>query len=60
MLLPGMKTFRPLPGLPDGLFSNQNPNFGKIWRDFEWKLLLYFRTIWNILLPFGILYGLLV
>jgi hypothetical protein len=22
----------------------------------EWKMLLYFMTIWNILLPFGIIY----
>jgi hypothetical protein len=37
-------------GLPDGLFSN----FGKIRRALEWKMLLYFMTIWNISQPFGI------
>jgi hypothetical protein len=24
------------PGLPDGLFSTQNPNLGKFWRACEW------------------------
>jgi hypothetical protein len=24
-----------LPGLPDGIFSNQNPNLGKFWRDLQ-------------------------
>jgi hypothetical protein len=28
---------------------------GKIWRALEWKLLLYFMTIWNILRTFGII-----
>jgi hypothetical protein len=23
----------------------------------EWKMLVYFKTIWNILRPFGIIYG---
>jgi hypothetical protein len=41
-------------------FQTKNPNFGKIWRVLEWKMLLYFMTIWNILRPFGIIYGLLV
>jgi hypothetical protein len=36
-------------------FQTKNPNFGKIWRALEWKLLLYFMTIWNILRPFGII-----
>jgi hypothetical protein len=37
-------------GLPDGIFSNQNPNLGKFWRVLQWKLLVY-------LCPFGILYS---
>jgi hypothetical protein len=41
-------------------FQTQKPNFGKIWRALEWKMLLIFMTIWNILLQFGIIYGLLV
>jgi hypothetical protein len=47
-------------GLPDGLFSNQNPVLGKFWRTLEWKMLVYFMTIWNILRPFGIACGQLV
>jgi hypothetical protein len=38
----------------------KNPNFGKIWRALKWKMLLYLMTIWNIVRPFGIIYGLLV
>jgi hypothetical protein len=44
-------------GLPDGLFSNQNPNLGKFWRVLLWKILLYFMTIWPILRQLEILYG---
>jgi hypothetical protein len=47
-------------GLPDGLFSNQNPNFGQFWRALEWKMLTYFMAIWNILPIFGIFYNHLV
>jgi hypothetical protein len=35
-------------------FQTKNPNLGKIWRAFKWKVLSYFITIWNILLPLGI------
>jgi hypothetical protein len=38
-------------------FQNKNPNLGKFWRALEWKMLLYFMTIWNILRPFDITYG---
>jgi hypothetical protein len=41
-------------------FQTKNPNLGKFWRALEWKMLLYFMTIWNILWPFGIIYGPLV
>jgi hypothetical protein len=43
-------------GLPDGLFSNQNPNLGKFWRSLDWKMLINFIAIWNILQIFGRFY----
>jgi hypothetical protein len=33
---------------------------GKFWRALEWKMLVYFMTMWNILRPFAIIYGCLV
>jgi hypothetical protein len=39
-------------GLPDGIFSNQNPDLGKFWRR-----LINSMPIWNILGPFGTIYG---
>jgi hypothetical protein len=48
------------PGLPDGFFQTKNPYLGKFWRALEWKMLVYFMTFWNILWPFGIIYGRLV
>jgi hypothetical protein len=42
------------PWLPDGLFSNQNPNLGKFWRALDWKMLMYFMAIWNIFWTFWI------
>jgi hypothetical protein len=41
-------------------FQTENPNLGKFWRALEWKMLAYFLTIWNILWPFGKIYGRLV
>jgi hypothetical protein len=38
-----------LPGLPDGIFSNQNTNLGKFWSVLQWKMLVYFMAIWYIL-----------
>jgi hypothetical protein len=46
--------------LPDGLFSNQNPNLGKFWMALDWKMFQYFMAIWNILWRFGIFYDPLV
>jgi hypothetical protein len=40
-------------------FQNQNPNLSKFWRVLDWKNLIYFWAIWNILRTFGIFYGLL-
>jgi hypothetical protein len=34
-------------------FRTKNPNLGKLWRALEWKMLVYFMPIWNILWPFG-------
>jgi hypothetical protein len=41
-------------------FQNKNPNLGKFWRTLDWKMLIYFMTIWNILEKFGIFYDHLV
>jgi hypothetical protein len=41
-------------------FQTKNSNLGKFWRASEWKMLLHFMIIWNILWPFGIMYGSLV
>jgi hypothetical protein len=41
-------------------FQTKNPNFGKFCRVLQWKILVYFMTIWSILRPFGIFYGHLV
>jgi hypothetical protein len=38
-------------------FQTKNSNLGKVWRALEWKVLLYFMVIWNILQSFGIFYG---
>jgi hypothetical protein len=35
-------------------FQTKNPNF---WRALEWKMLVYFMTIWYILWQCGIIYG---
>jgi hypothetical protein len=41
-------------------FQTKNINLGQFWRALEWKMLAYFMVIWNILRPFGIVYGKLV
>jgi hypothetical protein len=38
-------------------FQTKNHNLGKIRRALEWKMLLYFMTIWNIFWSFRIIYG---
>jgi hypothetical protein len=45
------------PGLPDALFSNQNPDLGTFWRALKWKMCLFYVTIRKNLRPFGIIYG---
>jgi hypothetical protein len=41
-------------------FQTKNPNLGKFWRALDWKMLVYFMAIWNILQKFGIFYDHLV
>jgi hypothetical protein len=38
-------------------FQTKNPNLGKIIRASDWKMMIYFMAIWNILWAFGIFYG---
>jgi hypothetical protein len=37
-------------------FLTKNPNLGKFWKAVDWKILIHFMTIWNILPTFGIFY----
>jgi hypothetical protein len=37
-------------------FQTINPNLGKFWMTLDWKMLIYFMAIWNILQTFGIFY----
>jgi hypothetical protein len=39
------------------VFKQKNPNLGSFWKALEWIMFLYFMAIWNILWPFGIIYG---
>jgi hypothetical protein len=41
-------------------FQTKNPNLGKLWRDLDWKMFIYFMAIWNILQTLGIFYDNLV
>jgi hypothetical protein len=38
------------------LFKPKILNLGKFWRALDWKILIYFTAIWNILQTFGICY----
>jgi hypothetical protein len=38
-------------------FQTKNPNLGKFWKAPDWKMLIYFMAIWNILPTFGIFYN---
>jgi hypothetical protein len=49
-------------GLPDGIFSNKNPNLGKLWRVLQWEMLeyfnghlVYFPPYWYFFPCFGLL-----
>jgi hypothetical protein len=35
-------------------FKTKNPNLGKFWKVLQWKILVYFTTIWSILRPLEI------
>jgi hypothetical protein len=48
------------PGLPDGIFSNKQSQFGNFFECLERNRLVYSSAIWNILRSFGIFYGHLV
>jgi hypothetical protein len=48
------------PGCQMVSFQTKNPNLGKYWRALDWKMLIYFMAIWNILQTFGIFYDQLV
>jgi hypothetical protein len=37
-------------------FQTKNPNLGKFWRALDWKMLICFIPIWNILGTLGIFY----
>jgi hypothetical protein len=37
-------------------FQTKNPNLGKFWKALDWKMLIYFIAIGNILRIFGIFY----
>jgi hypothetical protein len=39
------------------VFKPRNRNLGKFCRALDWKMLVYFKIIWNILRSFGIFYG---
>jgi hypothetical protein len=38
-------------------YLTKNPNLGKFWRVLEWKIVVHFMGIGNILRQFGIFYG---
>jgi hypothetical protein len=40
--------------------QTKNPNLGTFWSALDWKMLIYFTAIWNILQTFGIIYDHLV
>jgi hypothetical protein len=35
-------------------FQTKNPNLGKFLRSLDWKVLIHFMAIWNILRTFGV------
>jgi hypothetical protein len=41
-------------------FQTNNSNLGKFFRVLQWKMLVYFMSIWSILWSFGLFYGHLV
>jgi hypothetical protein len=47
-------------GCQMGYFQKKNINLGKFWRALEWKMLVDFMVICNILQPLGMFHGNLV
>jgi hypothetical protein len=43
--------------LPDGIFSNQKAQLGKLWKVLQWKTMVNCVTVRSILRSFGIFYG---
>jgi hypothetical protein len=41
-------------------FQTKKNNLGKFWRALDWKMLIYFMAIWNILQTFEVFYDPLV
>jgi hypothetical protein len=37
-------------------FQAKNSNLGKFWRALDWKMLIYYMAMWNILQTFEICY----
>jgi hypothetical protein len=37
-------------------FQTKNPNLAKFWKVLQWKMYVYFMSIWSILCPFGLFY----
>jgi hypothetical protein len=58
---PLCKMFQSKPSFEQGCqmvcFQTKNLNLGKFWRAWEWKILVYFMLIENILRSFGISFG---
>jgi hypothetical protein len=46
----------PVRGCQIVYFNTQNTNLGIFWRAFEWEMLVYYMTVWNILMRFGIFF----
>jgi hypothetical protein len=38
-------------------FQTKNPKLGKFWRALDWKMLIYFMPLWNILQTFGMFHN---
>jgi hypothetical protein len=56
----GIVSERPKQGCQTVHFQTKNPTLGKSWRALDWKMLIHFMAIGNILHTFGIFYDHLV
>jgi hypothetical protein len=55
-----VRFFSPDQGCQMVCFQTKNPNLGKFWGFLQWKIFVYFMTIWSILRTLEIFYGHLV